>query len=57
MTETVEAMTALVLNNFIIGAENCLLSALFVKAIFIIAGIPLEKIIPLAPPTFTEFHS
>jgi hypothetical protein len=28
-----------------------------VKAIFIIAGIPLEKIIPLAPPTFTEFHS
>ncbi len=55
-TETVEAMTAFRFkNNFSTGAGECVsLSALYAAAIFIIAGIPLEKLFLIATPLHSQ---
>ncbi len=55
-TETVEAMTAFRFkNNFSTGAGECVsLAALYAAAIFIIAGIPLEKIFLIATPLHSQ---
>ncbi|HOS73075.1 MAG TPA: hypothetical protein PLZ75_11580 [Bacteroidales bacterium] len=55
-TETVEAMTAFRhKENFTTGAGECVsLSALYAAAMFIVAGIPLEKIFLIATPLHSQ---
>lgn len=55
-TETVEAMTAFrYKDNFSTGAGECVsLSALYAAAMFIIGGIPLEKIFLIATPLHSQ---
>jgi hypothetical protein len=55
-TETIEAMTAFRhKENFTTGAGECVsLSALYAAAMFIIGGIPLEKIFLIATPLHSQ---
>ena len=55
-TETIEAMTAFRhKENFTTGAGECVsLSALYSAALFVVAGIPLEKIFIMATPLHSQ---
>ena len=55
-TETIEAMDAFKYReNFVAGAGECVsLAALYAAALFVVAGIPLEKIFLMATPLHSQ---